>query len=232
MIFDDYHLIDLTHELDPSIPTWSGGCGFQSEIKMDYEEGLRVLKYSMHAGIGTHMDAPSHYIRDGLDISSIDLEQLLVECVVIDIRHKMHEDLRITAQDIKDFEREYRKIEPNTCVIGFTGWETFWKNPMKYRNPKPDGLMHFPGFSKECVEYLLERDISGIGIDTLSPDGSDNSIFPAHHLMLGAGKYILENLCNLSKLRPEGCLIINLPLKIRQGTESAVRSVGLVPKHG
>jgi kynurenine formamidase len=64
MIFP-YKLIDLTHELDSAIPTWNGGCGFNHDVHVDYsdcqgEDKFRFMKVKMHAGIGTHMDAPSH----------------------------------------------------------------------------------------------------------------------------------------------------------------------------
>jgi kynurenine formamidase len=56
--------------------------------------------------------------------------------------------------------------------------------------------MHFPLWSLEAVKFLdMERDISGIGCDTLSPE--TKSGFPIHYYILGRGKYIVENLNNL-----------------------------------
>jgi kynurenine formamidase len=66
-----YKLIDLTHVLDSTIPTWNGGCGFNHDVHIDYadceaQDKFRVMKVKMHAGIGTHMDAPSHCIPGGI----------------------------------------------------------------------------------------------------------------------------------------------------------------------
>ncbi len=60
-----YKLVDLIHTLDSNIPTWNGGCGFHHDLHLDYsdckgEYKFRVMKMRMHAGIRTHMDAPSH----------------------------------------------------------------------------------------------------------------------------------------------------------------------------
>lgn len=63
-----FTLVDLTHTLAPDIPSWSGTCGFRHEVKLDYADckedtpfsvKFRVQQIKMHAGIGTHMDAPA-----------------------------------------------------------------------------------------------------------------------------------------------------------------------------
>lgn len=69
----------------------------------------------------------------------------------------------------------------------------------------------------------------GLGIDTLSPDTRDSG-FPVHQLVLGAGKYIIENIANAKKLPTTGCCIIALPIKIQHGTESPIRLVGIRSK--
>lgn len=79
--------------------------------------------------------------------------------------------------------------------------------------------MHFPGFFKEAIDYLLTKNIVGIGIDALSSDGSDIN-FAVHHKILAAGKYIIENLCSLEKLPPQGSKVITLALKIKNGSEA------------
>ncbi|WP_371220387.1 cyclase family protein [Orientia tsutsugamushi] len=85
-----YKLIDLTHLLDSTIPTWNGGCGFNHDVHIDYsdchgEYKFRVMKVKMHAGIGTHMDAPSHCIPGGRFIHDFDVNDLIMTCVVIDV---------------------------------------------------------------------------------------------------------------------------------------------------
>jgi kynurenine formamidase len=87
--------------------------------------------------------------------------------------------------------------------------------------------MHFPGFSAGAADFLLERKIVGIGIDTLSPDGS-NVGFPVHEKILGAGMYIVENLVNLALLPANGAFVILFPQKAAHGTESSIRAAALI----
>lgn len=105
-----YHLIELTHTLDETSPSWEENCGFSSSLILDYadctsEASFRVQHLTMPAGMGTHMDAPSHCCPDGLSIDQIPLDKLAAPCVVIDVSQKAHELYSVTPQDIADFEK-------------------------------------------------------------------------------------------------------------------------------
>jgi kynurenine formamidase len=226
---DKYKLIDLTHTLKPGIPDWEGCCGFKLDKVSDYKNGARIHNMISHCGIGTHMDAPCHFIPGTSDIASISIDDFVVTAVKLDVREKMSPNYYISAEDIVAFETKYGVIQPQSLVIAYTGWSQFWEVSHRYRNVETDGKMQFPGFSLAAVELLLERNIVGIGIDTLSPDGGDMT-FPVHHAVLGAGKYIIENLTNLEYLPCIGAEITALPLKIAGGTEAPCRVIARIYK--
>ena len=220
-------LIDLTHTIDGTIPTWSGGCGFQAEIKRDYDTGVRVMAYKMHAGIGTHIDAPSHFFREGKQVADIALEQLIVPLYLIDKSKEAHADFLLTPDEILAFEKRHGPIAQGSALLLNTGWAKKWRNSGAYRNLDARGKMHFPGFTAEAADLLLERNVAGIGLDTLSPDGT-NANFPVHEKILGTGRYILENLTSLENVPPTGALLIALPPKIGEGSEAAIRAVAML----
>lgn len=228
MILEHFRMVELTHLLSPRVPTWSGACGFCLEIKKDYDQMFRVQQVKMHAGVGTHMDAPSHLIQGGASIADIPLEQLIVHACVIDVSEKADADYEVSVEDIDQYEREYGRIPQNSLVIAYTGWDRFWSEPDAYRNADGSGHMHFPAFSSQAAEFLLTRDIAGIAIDTLSPDCSDQT-FPVHKIILGAGKYIIENIANSSQIPPWGGYVIAFPLRSEEAAESPLRVVGLIP---
>ncbi len=231
-VLDRFRAIDLTHPLHEGIPTWSGGCGFRLEIKLDYPQGLRVQSVKSHAGVGTHIDAPTHFIKDSWNIADLPLENLIVPVSVLDISHKMAPDLLISISDIELFEKSNGQIPQHSLFLAYTGWSQFWNDPDRYRNPDETGKMHFPGFSEEAALFLLKRGIVGVGIDTLSPDGSINGPgvrYPVHEVILGAKKYIIENVAHLDQMPPSGGYCIALPPRSCGATESAARLVGLVP---
>lgn len=227
MIFP-YKIIDLTHELTSEIPSWTGSCGFRSEIKLDYKDSLdvsfRVQQIKMHCGVGTHIDAPSHCVKNGVSVSEILLDSLVRPFVKIDVSNLADENYQVTIKDIKNFEGKEGLIEKGCFVAIRTGWDRFWGNPKQYVNNH-----QFPHISKEAAEFLLEKDICGLGIDTISPDIPKNS-FPVHELFLGNNKYIIENIANLSQMPSKDCYVVILPIKGKDLTEAPVRMIGLVDK--
>ena len=228
MIFP-YKLIDLTHALDGAIPTWNGGCGFNHDVHIDYsdcegEYKFRVMKVSMHAGIGTHMDAPSHLIAGGKCIHNFDVNDLIMPCVVMDISAKCHERYSLGVQDIVDFESRFGLIDQDSCVLVKTGWSKFWHTPLQYHNNHV-----FPSVSLEAAERFLERGVRALGIDTLSPDRPEDG-FKVHKIFLGSQKIIIENVANLDNIPPSGSFALALPIKIKDGTEAPIRLVGLIER--
>lgn len=225
--FTNLTFVDLTHTLSPTIPHWEKGCSFQQKINSDYDEGSNDTRFRTHtiemrAGVGTHIDAPAHCVPGGTDIAALPLEHLFAPCVVIDVSEKAHESYRVTLEDILNFENYYGKINKNSFVIIRTGWDKFWSDSDKYRNN-----LLFPTISEQAAECLLKRDIVGLGVDTLSPD-SETDGFPVHRLILGAGKYIIENIANSDKIPAIGAHSIALPIKIEDGTESPIRLIAAI----
>lgn len=226
---DQFVYIDLTHVISSDVPHWNAGCGYTSTMECNHAlPDVKVNFYTqyiqMYAGIGTHIDAPSHCVSGGLGISDIPLQSLVTRCYMIDVSNKVHDRYSISVDDIQEFEDAYDRIKKNSVVLFYTGWSKRWNTPQLYRND-----LIFPSVSKHAAEYLLWRDIAGLGIDTLSADCVDSG-YPVHQLMLNAGKYLIENVANANQLDNTGNYIMTLPIKILDGTEAPVRLVGLKSK--
>ncbi|MBI2707274.1 MAG: cyclase family protein [Proteobacteria bacterium] len=224
----DFTFIDLTHALVLETPSWNGSCGFEHTLRDDYDPSapyqFRTYDIHMQAGIGTHMDAPSHCYPGGRSITDLNLNECITPCVVINVSPQSHERYSLSRQDLETFEAQHGDIPPGCFVIVYTGWDQHWNDPEKYRNNHV-----FPSISKEAASLLLERQIVGLGIDTLSPDRPEDG-FPVHQLILSAGKFIVENVANASQLPPIGAYSLALPIKIQGGTEAPLRLVGVVKK--
>lgn len=224
-----FKLIDLTHSLSQEIPSWDGDCGFKHHLHHDYDPTnlyqFRTHQIQMNEGTGTHIDAPAHCIAGGRSVTDLDVNELLAPCVVINVSEKSHESYVISLQDVENFEGKYGLIPRESFVIFWTGWDRYWEQPGKYRNN-----LFFPSISLEAADFLLaKRNIAGLGIDTLSPDNPANG-YPVHKIVLGANKYIVENIANARSLPPVGSYSLALPMKVKNGTEAPVRMVGLVLK--
>lgn len=227
-------IIDLTHTLDAKNPTWDGSCGFDLPTTHDHHECASETKYKRQAlhlkktGVGTHIDAPLHCFAGQAPVAALPLENLIVPAIVIDVSSKAASNYIISANDILYFEKKYGKISENSLVIVYTGWSKQWLDSKKYRNANDKEVMQFPSFSSQAAQLLIDRNVAGIAIDTLSPDcpGSGD---PVHRIMLSNNKYIIENIANCDQLPPIGAYVIALPIKI-ESTEAPVRIIALLMK--
>ncbi|MBP9839221.1 MAG: cyclase family protein, partial [Proteobacteria bacterium] len=215
----DSNIIDLTHALSADIPSWDGSCGFDLATVCDYKDCsgpdlFRIQKITSRAGMGTHIDAPAHCFPGSKTIDTLELKNLITDCVVIKVHDVADENYLLMPETILKFEKEHGVIKENTFVICHTGWDRYWTNPEKYRNN-----LRFPSIHESTGKLLLERNIAGLGIDTLSPDAQGKS-FPIHRTILGAGKYLVENVTNANNLPAIGAKIIAAPMKIKDGTEA------------
>jgi kynurenine formamidase len=66
-----------------------------------------------------------------------------------------------------------------------------------------------------------------LGIDTFSSDTGENG-FPVHRAILGADKYLVENVANAELLPATGAKVLVLPPKIKDATEAPLRLIALI----
>jgi Predicted metal-dependent hydrolase len=109
MCFIDVKPIDLTLTISESIPSFPGSPKPQfiswSNLKED-GYNLELLFLSSHTG--THLDAPYHFVKNGLKINQIPLDRLIGKAILIKI--KKTKNNAITKSDIMLFERKNGKI--------------------------------------------------------------------------------------------------------------------------
>ena len=220
-------IFDLTHVLSSETPCWDGDCGFHLTIDTDYKDCpgpdyFRTQKIISRAGMGTHMDAPAHCFAGAKTVDTLALADLVTDCAVIKVDDVADEDYVIMPDVVKKFEESNGKLKVNTFVIFYTGWNKYWGDPQKYRNN-----LKFPSVHESTAKFLLERNISGLGTDTLSADAHSHS-FPVHRAILGAGKYLVENIANADDLPQVGATVFVLPIKLKNGTEAPIRLIATI----
>ncbi|MDI6804330.1 MAG: cyclase family protein [Bacteroidota bacterium] len=229
------NIIDLTHTIGMNIPTWPSDTHSAKYLPItttDYKtDGFYSRLFSIPEHFGTHIDAPAHGCEGKLTIDQIPLDNLIIPAVVISVQEKVmnNHDYALTVDDVLEWEEKFGSIQNNSVVLMHTGWKKYWNEPKLYLNQDKNGAMHFPGFSEEAVKFLInERNINGIGVETLSIDCGYSTDFPAHKVLFEANKYALENIANLEQLPAFGAILIIAPLKLENGSGSPVRVLAMV----
>lgn len=210
--------LDLSLEISNELPSFPGSPRPQfiswADKKLD-GYNLELIFLSSHSG--THLDAPFHFVEKGVKIDKIPLKRLVSDAILCKI--KKGPDEPITRQDIQNFEKKNGKIQHGATVIFQTGWSS------KLR--KKEYFAHNPGLSASAAEYLSNKKINLVGIDSPSIDLGKDSKFSAHHILLRNEILILENLCNLEKIYNARFKLVVLPLKLKGATGSPVRAIAL-----
>ena len=222
-------VVDLGYALNEANPYWPGEgySPFHFEILATLEDdGVYSGTFSTAEHLGTHLDAPNHFETGQPSVDQISLEDLIAPLVVVDIQEacRSNPDYRLSRQDLKSWEEQHGPIPYGSVVFGLTGWGLYWDDYDRYKNQDASGQLHFPGFSEEAAVFLVEeREIKGIGIDTLSVDYGLSTDFPIHHIVNGAGAYHIENAANLDRIPLSEAWIIIAPIKIEEGSGGPAR---------
>jgi kynurenine formamidase len=226
-------VVDLTHDLQEDTPLSPGGVPFTLEALTKISDGYYMNTFTSGEHTGTHVDAPAHFGKGLQSVAEIPPVRLVSLGVLIDVRSKAasNPDYVLTLPDLLEWEKANGKIPPRSMVILNTGWHLRWGTPERYLNKDDAGTMHFPGFATAALVHLLkERDVNGVGTDTLSVDPGVSTAQEGHKEMLVGGRFLVENLDNLDVLPQRGFTLIIAPMKISRGSGAPARVLAIVPR--
>ncbi len=239
--FKHADVVDLTYAFDEHTLYWPNSpSGFELK-RLSYGPTPGGYFYSSNAFCapehgGTHVDAPIHFAEHGRTLDAVPLQQLMAPAVVLDITSKTasNPDYRLTADDVRDFERAHGRIDDGTIVLLRTGWGARYGNRKAYFGDDTPGAtdkLHFPSYGADAARLLVnERHVGAIGVDTASIDYGQSKDFIVHQIANGANVPGLENVANLDRLPPRGATVIALPMKIAGGSGGPLRIVAILPK--
>ena len=238
-------IVDLTQTLAPDFPTivlppQFGQCApFRMEVISRYDDagpGWFWHNISVGEHTGTHFDAPVHWVT-GKDLPNNTTDTLVVQnliapaCVIDCSKDAANNgDYLLTVATLEAWEAKHGKIPAGNWVLFRSDWSK--RSGAAYSNMQEDGA-HTPGPDAAAVQWLVDRGVLGLGVETIGTDAGQahtfTPMYPAHTLMHGAGRYGLQCLCNLDQLPPTGAMIVAAPLKILGGSGSPLRVLAVVP---
>src|SRR5215207_3707985 len=180
-------IVDLTHMLSPTFPTFTGERYLNVQQKMFLDrDGYNVLEWTLFEHVGTHLDAPIHFANNAPSADRLTAAALVVPLAVIDVTTQAESDpdYRVLPTDILAWERAHGPLPDRACVAMNSGWDRHVATA-KFRNADGRGVMHFPGFHADTAEFLIkERRVQGIAADTLSLDHGPSKDFRTHSTWL------------------------------------------------
>jgi arylformamidase len=201
--------IDATRMLDEATIGWPNDLKFvrRQVESIDRGDGCNLSEIRTSVHIGTHIDAPAHFVPGGGTIDRIPLEVLCGRAIVAELTCDHH----FTAEDLAA-----AGIAAHERVLLKTRNEPLWD--------KTAFDPTFYAFEKEAAEWLIERGVRLIGVDYLSVDPYDAPVYAAHQVLLGAGAVIIEGVA-LRDVPVGEYEMIALPLKLAGSDGSPARVI-------
>lgn len=211
-------VIDLSHNLDPTTPVYSGYPPVEIRVLESTRDsipgGRRALNSSrVSVGIhcGTHLDAPFHFFEDGATIDQIDLGHCVGEAQLIHL--DVPADGKIERSHLTSYRDQLARC--GKAVLS-TGCEKQWG--------RPEYFTEHPVITPEAADFLIECGVHLVGVDFPSVDRAP---FLTHAALLSHSVLILENLTNLSEIRSGSFRLVAAPLKFTGRDGSPVRAIAL-----
>lgn len=226
------NVVDLTHPFSPSLPVYPGYNPVRVRPRSTIaQNGFANNEVSFDEHTGTHVDAPSHFIAGATSGDRLPVDRLIAPLVVISIapRAANDPDTLVSVDDVLRWEKQHGRVPAGALVAMWSAWDERISTPDRFLNRDAKGVMHAPGFSEAAARFLVtERDISAVGVDTLSLDRASAQKFVAHLVILGAGRYGVEMMANLSRVPPFGATVIVGAPKHEGATGGPARVLALV----
>jgi len=234
-------LVDLTWAFDEKTLYWPTSPSAFELKQLAFGETPGGYFYSSNSFCapehgGTHLDAPIHFAAGKKSADQIPLAQLIAPAVVVDISAKTaaNADYRLTADDVRAWEKQNGTIAPGTIFLLRTGWGSRYPDRKAYFGDDTPGAtdkLHFPSFGEDSAKLLVnERHVAAIGLDTPSIDYGPSTNFIVHQIAMGANVPGFENLANLDQLPARGATVVALPMKIKGGSGGPLRVIALVAR--
>ena len=158
-------LYDLSQPLNQEVPFWPYYPPFEVKyIKRKAEHGVNAQYIMTSNHMGTHLDAPRHFVTNGMTIDQIPLEWLYGAAAIVDLRDAMGEFEIYTPKMIEDRV----EISDGDLLILHTGWH---RHSQFGAEPDEEKYIHrHPGAHPDLVPWLLEKKIHVWGVDCVSTD--------------------------------------------------------------
>ena len=202
-------LVDLSHAIHDGQITYPGlpAISIKDHLSHDaalggYAEGVsfQIGRIDMVANSGTSIDAPYHRFPGTPDVAALplasmaDLQGIVVRLAGMAGKAVTRQALLPATEDVA-----------GKAVLIETGWSARWGTP--------DYFAGHTYLTHDAAQYLRDRGVALVGIDSLNIDDTSDPSRPVHSLLLAAGIPIVENLANLHELPIDGFRFSAVPMR-------------------
>ena len=207
-------VVDLTHPLLPGKEQYTLEVSRRNE--RHGPEGDIMSTIYLWSHVGTHVEAPLHFLTDGGDTASIAIDRLMGPAIVLDFRTKSVNE-PISGDEL----RSAGEIALGDRVLIMTGRQDQYRTPRSHDRPF---------VTEEAMRWLVEdRQIRCLGTDSSGFEVRGVNHHPNHRILNQAKVPVLECLTNLTALTHQRVFLIALPWPVVGLDACPVRAIAIEP---
>ncbi|HET9914985.1 MAG TPA: cyclase family protein [Anaerolineales bacterium] len=194
-------IYDISLTISPDLPIWPGDPRPELERFASMDQGAlyNATRISTSVHVGTHVDAPRHFINDGRTIEQLPLDVLTGPCYVAQLPDGVE---AITAEVLDRMELTFGM---ERILFGTRNSHLWARDASEFQTD-------FVAITEDGAEWLVERGVRLVGVDYLSVAPYSDPI-PPHMVFLKAEVIVVEGL-NLSNVMRGFYDLYCLPIKI------------------
>jgi arylformamidase len=191
-------LLDVSVPLSSGMPTYPGNPEFELHPVKRIARGdtANNSRLTMGTHTGTHVDAPWHFLDDGVGVEGLRLDLLIGRTRVVEVNKRGG----IGAEELAE-----AGLREDLRVLLKTPNSALWNGE--------DFHTEYTHLTEAGARYLVEQGVKVVGIDYLSVEQFKKAGAPAHRTLLGQSVVIIEGL-NLSEADAGMYEMYCLPLRI------------------
>lgn len=199
--------VDLSQTVYDGMPRFASFSAPRVEqIKKMPEDPLNVTELQIICHVGTHVDAPRHFVANGPTMDEIPLNRLHGPGVVWTLDVEPFGLVRV-----EDLERAEPELQWGDIVLLDCGWWASFGTGLYDENYS---------LSTDAALWLVDHGVKLVGVDCGTVDLAHSRRaagfnWPVHRILLSHGVLVAEHLTNLRSLSGKRVEVIFLPLKIR-----------------
>lgn len=204
-------VFDISVPISPDLPVWPGDPAVELERIANIAEGANanVSRLACGVHVGTHVDAPVHFVEGAASIESLPLDRLLGRAYVAEFG-----EIDVIDDETLDSANIPADV---TRLLLKTQNSAFWsESPHSFHED-------FIAIDARGAQWLTDRGVHTVGVDYLSVAPFGDSV-PTHTILLEAGVVIIEGL-NLSGVDAGWYSLYCLPLKLVGSDGAPARAV-------
>jgi arylformamidase len=204
-------IYDISLPISESLVVWPGDppVRITQPSHLDRGDMATVSRLDIGAHIGTHVDAPVHFVQGGAGVDSFNLDLLVGPARVV---HALEADA-LSASVLQALD-----IPPGTERVLFRT-----RNSERWARGEEEFWTDYVGITDDGARWLIEQGVQLVGIDYLSVAPFDELVAP-HRTLLGAGLIVVEGL-DLSGVAARVYQLVCLPLKVVGGDGAPARAI-------